>query len=306
MTARSNSSKTVVFDAGSSISLKKRLTSDISCLELIDHVIEICLAEPEYLRPEDTRRHVWLLGQLKELIAVEASGWCSLHLGGILERWVKTHLYDANAHPLLASYALNTAELLKALIYGYQSYSPDSWEILGIVEGSDALTMGLSSWQTREFKRQFTMQAFPLDVLASVPVAASVTSRRNVEVISAGSTFVCKVHRCHLSENTLDSYDIHLHCTEPNGPRFDLGREFSFTGSLFVLCRGSSGQYYCPSESEIAQNLVSFSRDWEEDKDMDGVGMTLSGRWITHVLTDAGVSGVPQPVAVPEWSLKAH
>ncbi len=85
MTGGSRSSKAVVFDAGSSISLKKRLTSDIACLELIEHVIEICRAGPEYLRPEDARRHVWLLGQLKELIAVEASGWCSLHLGGILE-----------------------------------------------------------------------------------------------------------------------------------------------------------------------------------------------------------------------------
>ena len=170
MSGSSRSSKTVVFDAGSSISLKKRLTSDIACLELIDHVIAICLAGPEYLRPEDARRHVSLLGQLKELIAVEAPGWCSLHLGGILECWVKTHLYDANAHPLLASYALNTAELLRALICGYQSYWPDSWEIVGILEGSDALTMGLSFWRTREFKRQFTMQAFPLDVLASVPL----------------------------------------------------------------------------------------------------------------------------------------
>jgi hypothetical protein len=301
VTGRNRSSKTVVFDAGSSISLKKRLTSDIACLELIDHVIESCLAGPEYLRPEDARRHVWLLAQLKELIAVETSGWCSLHLGGILERWVKTHLYDANAHPLLASYALNTAELLRAVICGYQSYSPESWEIVGIVEGPDALTMGLSFWRKREFKRQFTMQAFPLDVLASVPGGASVRSRRNVEVISAGSTFVCKIHRCHLSENTLDPYDIHLHCTEPNGPPFDLGREFSFTGSVFVLCRGSSGQYYCPSESEIGQNLVCYPRDWEEDKDMDGVGMKLPARWITHALADSGVSGVPQALAVPEW-----
>jgi len=37
------------------------------------------------------------------------------------------------------------------------------------------------------------MQAFPLDVLASVPVGASVSSRRNVEVTSAGSTLVCKI-----------------------------------------------------------------------------------------------------------------
>jgi len=252
VTGHVRSSKTVVFDAGGSISLKKRLSSDIACAELIDHVIEICQAGPEYLRPEDARRYVWLLGQLKELIAVEASGWCSLHLGGILERWVKTHLYDANAHPLLASYALNTAELLRALICGYQSNLPDWWEIVGIVEGSDALTMGFSFWRTREFKRQFTMQAFPLDVLASVPVGASVTSRRNVEVISAGTTFACKIHRCHLSENILDSYDSHLRCSEPDGPRFDLGRDFSFIGSVFVLCRGSSGQYYCPAESEIA------------------------------------------------------
>jgi hypothetical protein len=301
VTGKDWSSKTFVFDAGSSISLKKRLTPAIPCVELIDHVVEICLAAPEYLRPEDARRHVWLLGHLKELIAVEASGWCSLHLGGILERWVKTHLYDPNAHPLLASYALNTAELLRALIGGYQSHSPDSWKIIGIVEGSDALTMGLSFWRPKDFKRQFTMQAFPLDVLASVPVGASVTSRRNVEVISAGSTFVCKIHRCHLSENTLDSYDIHLHCTEPNGPQFDLGREFSFNGGLFVLCRGSFGQYYCPSENEIAQNLVSYPRDWELDKDMQGVGMTLPGRWITHALTHTGFCNAPQALAVPGW-----
>jgi hypothetical protein len=168
-------------------------------------------------------------------------GGCTLHLGGILECWVKTHLYDANANPLLASYALNTAELLRALICGYESYWPDSWEIGGILEDPDALKSDLSFWRAREFKRQFTMQAFPLDVLASVPVGASVTSRKNVEVISAGSTFVCNIHRCHLSENTLNSYDIHLCCTEPNKPRFDLGSEFNFTGDLFVLCRGSSG-----------------------------------------------------------------
>jgi hypothetical protein len=272
---------------------------------LIDYVIEICLAGLEYLRPEDARRHISLLRQLKELISAEASDWCSLHLGRILEYWVKSYLYDANAHPLRASYALNTAELLKALICGYQSYEPDWWEITGILESSDALTTGVSFWKAREFKRKFTMQAFPLDVLATVPLGASVTSRKDIEVISAGSTFVCKIHRCHLSENTLDSYDIHLRCTEANGPRFDLGREFSFTGGLFVLCRGSCGQYYCPAESEIAQNLGSYPRDWEEDKDMEGVGMTLPGRWITHALKSV-FRGVPQPVALPEWSPQDH
>jgi hypothetical protein len=306
VTEGNRSSKTVVFDAGSSILLKKRLTTDISCLDLIDHVIEICLAGPEYLRPEDAHRHLSLLRQLKELIAVEASTWPSFHLGRILECWVKTHLYDANAHPLLASYALNTVELLKALICGYQSYKPDWWEIVGIVEEADALTMGLSFWPEREFKRQFTMQSFPLDVLASIPLGASVTSRKDLEVISPGSAFVFKIHRCHLSENTVDAYDVHLRCTEPNGPQFDLGREFSFSGGLFVLCRGSYGQYFCPSESEIAQNLASYPRDWEKEKDMEGVGMALPGRWITDALTDAGSNGVPQTVAVPEWRSKAH
>jgi hypothetical protein len=294
--------KAVVFDAGSSISLNRGLACAISCIELIDHVIEICLAAPEYLRPEDARRHIALLRQLKEFIAVETGPeWCSLHLGGLLESWVKTCLYDANAHPLLASYALNTAELLRALICGYESYEPDSWQIIGILEDSATLTTDLSFWRAREFKRQFTMQAFPLDVLARVPVGCAVTSRKSIDVISAGSTFSSKIHRCHLSENILDSYDVHLRCTEPNEPRFDLGREFSFNGGLFVLCRGSFGQYYCPSESEISDNLVAYPRDWEQDKDMEAVGMTLPARWITHALIEVDFDRLPEAVPVPEW-----
>jgi len=296
------SSKKVLFEAGDSISVPAQLQPTLPSGELIDYLVEICSLRPEYLRPEDARRHIALLALLKEFLAAETgSDLPSFRLGLILERWIKSYLFDDRVHPLLASYALDTAHFLVALIEGYHSYQPESWEITGILNCSGESKPDFSFLWEKQFKKRFTEKACPIDVLAYVPSGCSVISRNNIEVIPSNCSFAYKIHRCHLSESVEDSYNVHLYCKERGGPRFDVGQQFQFNGSLLVSCRGSFQQYYCPSEGEIARNLVSHPRDWEIDKEINGVGMQVPARWITHALDYHDPREIPNPIPVPEW-----
>lgn len=292
----------VFFEAGSSLSVPTQLQPTLPSGELIDYLIEICSKRPEYLRPEDARRHIALLARLKEfLTAATGPDLPSFRLGLILEHWVKSYLFDDRVHPLLASYVLDTAHFLVALIEGYHSYQPEPWEITGILDCSGECKPDFSFLWEKQLKKRFTEKACPIDVLAYVPSDGSVISRNNIEVIPSNRSFAYKIHRCHLSGSVADSYNIHLYCKERGGPRFDIGQQFRFYGSLLVFCKGSFQQYYCPSEAEIACNLVSHPGDWEMDKEIDGIGMQLPARWITHALVHDHSRGIPNPIPVPEW-----
>lgn len=295
--------KGVLFRATDYCSLNAPLPVTVPSEEVIDHLIRLCFAKPEYLREEDIRRHVTLLHELKEFVAVQTrADSCASELGMLLEYWVQSYLFDENIHPLLSSYALDTAAFVVAHTQGHYSPEPEWWEIEGILDCSNSDRPRFGFFHERQFKKRFTEKMSPMDVLAHVPNDCNVTSRKDIEVIPSGTNFAFKIHRCHLSESVEDSYNTHLFCNEPDSPHFDLGHEFQFTGGVLVLCRGSFQQYWCPLEQEIAGSLASHPADWETDKDLNGIGMSLPARWITHVLQyDHDASSVPNPIPVPEW-----
>lgn len=296
-------SKSVVFHAIDYCSLSVPLPVTVPSAEVIDRVIQICFVKPEYLRQEDAWRHITLLRELKGFLAAQIGEDLPVsELGWPLERWVESYLFDENAHPLLSSYALDTAVFVVAHTQGYYSPEPEWWEIEGIVDCSNSDKPRFGFQHERQFKKRFTEKMSPMDVLARVPRGCSVTSRKDIEVIPADTNFAFEIHRCHLSESVEGSYNIHLFCNEPNSPHFDLGQDFQFTGCVLVLCRGSYRRHWCPPEQEITSSLASHPKDWEEQRELNRVGMALPARWITHVLRDDPYIGeIPKAILVPDW-----
>jgi hypothetical protein len=304
-------SKQMVFEVCSLSACRIPLPIASRCGDLLDCLIAICSAKPEYLRREDASRHITLLSELKQLIVrgyarhpapIKVEEMPIDGLGCAVYEWIRSYLYDDDAHPLLSSYALDSARFLAAHAEGHNAVDPQPWSIKPLLDLSDGGSRSLHFLDERRFKKEFTERMGGIDVIARVPANCNVTGRKDAEVMATGTEFLFSIRRCHLSSGVYDAQETHLFCNDPESPVFDIGSEFQFQGEVLVLGRGAF-RNWSPSEQEIAANLVSHPRDWETTAEKGGVGMSLPARWVTHVLEydRQHDDNPPTSIPVPDW-----
>jgi hypothetical protein len=304
-------SNQVVFEVCSFSDVKIPLPLTAQCGDLLDCLRAICFVKPEYLRREDALRHITLLSELSQFIVRDyarnpspiKAGELPIHeLGSAIYEWISSYLYDDAAHPLLSSYALDSARFVAAHAEGHYALAPQPWSIRQLLQLTDGDARLFRFLKERQFKKEFTEGMGELNVIARVPARCNITGRKDVEVMAAETEFVFCIKRCHLSGGVYDAQETHLFCNEPDSPVFDIGCEFRFQGEVLVLGRGAF-RYWTPPEQEIAASLVSHPRDWGATVDIGGVGMSLPARWITHVLQydSQTPDNPPKLIPVPAW-----
>ena len=302
-------SKQLVFEVCSLYDVRIPLPPTAHCGDLLDCLVAICFAKPEYLRREDASRHITLLSELRQFVVrgyarhpapIKVEEMPIDGLGCAVYDWIRSYLYDDDAHPLLSSYALDSGRFLAAHAEGHYAVDPQPWSIKQLLDLPDGGSRPLHFLDERKFKKEFTEKMGSLTVIARVPAGCNVIGRKDVEVMAAGTEFVFGIKRCHLSSNVYDNQETHLFCGESDSPMFDIGREFRFQGEVLVKGRGAF-RHWSPPEQDIAANLVSHPRDWGTD--VNGVGMSLPARWITHVLEydRPHDDNPPKSIPVPDW-----
>ncbi|HZU32700.1 MAG TPA: hypothetical protein VFB79_16400 [Candidatus Angelobacter sp.] len=302
-------SKQIVFEVGSLSACRIPIPLTALCGDLLDCLLAICSAKPEYLRPEDAARHITLLSELRQFVVrgyarhpapIKVEEMPIDGLGCAIYDWIRSYLYDDDAYPLLSSYALDSARFLAAHAEGHYAVDPQPWSIKQLLDLPDGGSRALHFLDERKFKKEFTERMGTLTVIAKVPASCNVIGDKEVEVMAAGTDFVFGIKRCHLSSGVYDAQETHLFCNEADSPVFDIGREFRFQGEVLVKGRGAF-RHWSPPEQEIAANLVSHPRDWGTE--VNGVGMSLPARWITHVLEydREHDDNPPKAIPVPAW-----
>lgn len=304
-------SKQMIFEVCSFSDIKIPLPLTAPCGGLLDCLRAICFVKPEYLRRQDALRHITLLSELGRFVVqgyarhpapIKVEEMPIHGLGCAIHDWIRSYLYGDDTHPLLSSYALDSARFVAAHAEGHYEVDPQPWSIKQLLDLSDGDSRPLHFLDERRFKKEFTEKMGALHVIARVPAGCSVTGNKDVEVMAAGIEFVFSIKRCHLSHGVYDAQETHLFSNEPDSPVFDIGAEFRFQGEVAVLGRGAF-RYWSPPEHEIAANLVSHPRDWNTEIEIGGVGMSLPARWITHVLQydHQDRDNPPQLIPIPVW-----
>ena len=285
------------------------LDSNAPSSELIDWVIGICFAGPEYVRKCALPRYISLLADLKAFtfdcpydrrlhgksLSQIKLEWLSL----AASQWIKSW-FSRECHPLMPSYALDVARFLEFHAEGDYGHSDVSWRLAPLL-GEDRGGCGLMRFLSPTFKKEFTQAMGQILVAAEVPSGARIVQDHET-VAEGGTTVVFLFKRCHLSESTADYYDVSMSVDDPTAPTFDLMSEFCFTGS-FVVHGESAGYYHRLSAAHIAKNLVRLPSELPAARHLGFVGGTLPAEWITHVIEVDPYDRPkpPQLIPIPKW-----
>jgi hypothetical protein len=276
----------VVFEISELVQHSMTSDSGARCGDLIDGLLGVCFAKPEYLRAEDAARHIVLLSELKTFVVEghalmtgrkQVAELQSRIFGFAVQCWVESFLYDRTSHPLMSSYALETARFIEAHTFGFHDWEPEHWAIVQPFRLSESDSDRFDFLGDSQFKRNFTQQMGVGDVVARVPTGCSVTYGDDEQVAPADTEFVFSIKRCHLSSGVYDAQETYLYCNEPAAPIFDFSRAFQFYGYITAL-----------------------RHDWQVRTGRDGAGMFLPARWITSVFQYGG-QGAPVSIPVPTW-----
>lgn len=206
-----------------------------SCGEVIQMLMSICLAGPEFLTGEDAARHIAFLHDLECMKArewrseelVEVANLPFHSLRRVLENWIFSFFED-NRSQLLPHYALDTAVFIEKMANGFHDNNPEPWRVEPILN-LDSDGRDLYQFLDSPFKRKFTQQIY-LVVSGTIPESVQIT-RFDQLVFKGGDEFCFGVTRCHLSASFYDYNTLQVNGSSTR-PRFDLCSEFRLIGSF--------------------------------------------------------------------------
>lgn len=245
------------------------LTPDSTCGELVEKLTAICLAQPDFLRPEGCRRYLHLLPDFKNFVfpvsrAVDKTERKILVAGEPLRavrraihQWVFSY-FEGEQHPILPSYALDLTQFMARMIRGHHHFpwgEPYSFQVSPLVRlaEDDPLT---NLDPDRRFKTDFTQSNRLRGVTCLVPGTGSVKIHNRV-LFNAGDEFTFVVHRCHLSTGFSDYIDAE--CVE--APRLDMQEEFQFFGHIEM--EGSTISSPKQFQSSVPAHWIIAARVWD-------------------------------------------
>lgn len=268
-----------------------QFTPESPCEIFLDLLIEAVHSEPPFMRARDTQ---WVIAFLEDFKRFKPKWWAEVRevpsdeisrlplaaLPELARQWIQNH-FNQDHHPLAATYALATTELISAHYHGkfLNTLSNKIFTVQSILLEEDFATSHLYGrsfgLDDPAFKREITRRISGIKAVVKVPENGSVgLINSDTQSIGPGKKFLFRIERSHLSSGRFDF--SHITATEdfPNGPEFDFFDSFRFRGALLA------------------------SKDEPHYHPMDLIMGDIPVTWITHVLENT----VDQsPLAVPDW-----
>ncbi len=236
------------------------LTLRDSCGNLVDKLMSICVAGPEFLSPEACRRYLHLLPNFKNFVfsiriptdrEILVANEPIAAIRRAMREWVLSFFSDEH-HPILPSYALDLTEFIDRMVRGQQrtpwhEEGRPSFEVRPLVRVEEDYSVSLND--DKRFKSDFTRNNPLYRVICRVPADGSV-KYQNEAIFRPGEEFMFLTGRCHLSTGW-DDY-VHADCHEPYRPNL---HDFECLGEI-VVPRGDNAVFY---KSRVPANWVIAS-----------------------------------------------
>lgn len=266
---------------------ERLLTMANSCGELIDQLLGVCFALPEYLLPTDATRYIALLNALKEhrfrsynpeITQAAITEANVKRMGFACQDWIYS-CFATTEHPLLPAWALDTVEFIQAHVQHHWQHEPETWMIEPLMENEDGYEIFRFGFDSG-FKRDFTKRFSGTVLRCRVPHGCMLRFRGS-NLLGEGGEFCAVAKRCHTSQ-VLQDYVL-AEVVEPKitGYRLDLG--FRLPADLLLD--------YEMRPILLPETKVKFGQ-W------DAFEIDVPHSWIiaaAHRVED------PDMVAVPEW-----
>lgn len=212
---------------------------------LLDLLLALVLSDAPYIHDAARSRHAAMLVDLKGF-EVPRSEWSRRASGRVaamplsdlpwaISRWVQHH-GRSNIHPLMQSFAIATAELVRAHAFGESLFDHDARSdarlprlVSAALEEDRWSRAGFGFLDESRFKREVTERVGGLIVLACVPEGARfVDPRGGATVLESGVTFAFRISRCHLSTGFYDRDDLVVE--DVTRLEYDIDDGFRFRG----------------------------------------------------------------------------
>lgn len=222
------------------------LSDESSVGEFLESFEAVAELAPSYLPPGDWQRHSDFVQFLKTFSTphwrVDRSGKPKAaedyQLGDLeilLHKWVASVVEMDNAHPLAATFALETATILSKHARGDDSYGHGNIKLFRL---EAMVKSDVPHWQSiadQELKKNITQRTLTaLVVVAKVPDGVLATLLEEKVDCSSRRVFF-RVERCHQSQGSGDQAILHF--SGGDWEPFDLSDNFEFFGRVNVGCR---------------------------------------------------------------------
>lgn len=263
------------------------------CGPLLDHLMGVVFAKPEYIHPADVPRYATWIDAFRRH-TTNRPGWqphpkmlpvAKLpidEIGYALRNWIESFLNHDN--PLMASFALDTADFIVKHAFGetvFRHRSGPDWVLPALVKGErqggrhadeqihdKRLKKDITEWLRRDSATV---------VRGIVPVDGAIVGRGRVASVMPDTKFYFQIDRCHLSESWYDYpqpwEDIYL---AEQKREFDVAEGFAFPGIL--LLRRDHPKIEWQQEGHLGEWLTN---DLHAVADR-GIKTYIPARWLTH------------------------
>lgn len=207
--------------------------SDCPSGDFLETLIGVCYERPPYIHPSDVARYASLLDSLlhyhtrprpweRDSPTMAAQDIPLNRLDVAVREWVNSLIGDLH-HPLMATYALDTAAFIAAHGEGkyFSSDRADGSlpaEIPAMVD--DDFSIGCLQHPT--FKAEFTQRSVGQQLIVGLVPDGGAVASRDETLLRPGEKFLFRIGRCHLSETWYGQYDG-LKATQENEPDYDIG-----------------------------------------------------------------------------------
>ncbi|WP_437515853.1 hypothetical protein [Sorangium sp. So ce1099] len=275
--------------------------------EFVDVLFGVLLREPRYLIQDDVHRHFSMLYQFRQH-EIRQTDWETnvshnqpvsqlpiADLEDAIFSWAVSYTAERH-HPLMSTYAIDSAQFALTHAYGGPIGSDRRWRIAPLFPPPliDKSQPRLWLFEDPQFKKRITEQVGRLLVLVEVPPQARCVfpSASATEVrLEGGSQFFFKIQRCHLSSGFYDH--VAMNAIDDAEPEMYLSKSFRVYGKTFV----PSDDHWDYRLSEPPLPEVLTSTRILRDPRVHGWSLEVPVRWITHVIVrdDDKTSVIPAP-----------
>lgn len=261
----------------------RKIESNARVGEFLDAFESVAEQKPQYLLPEDWQRHL-------DFVEIMRSYQCSRYQHGrdfkdvsamdfplnqfryLLRRWVQSAIYSKTSHPLAATLALDTSNVLIAHAFGesFFKHQGNNFELEAMVDGEHHY----EEIADQRLKKELTENTISgMQVLANLPNGA--TASIFGEPVKLESQVVrFSPERCHLS-TTWDSSG-NLLSIDMEEPLFDISHNFEFSGQFEIEIDGTDSKQHW----EWWKQGMKFAGP--ESTKVRAASGCLPIRWISH------------------------
>jgi hypothetical protein len=280
--------------------------------DLLSGILAFLHSNPAYIHSADLRRHATMLRELMDSEAPES--WMEgpapavelpiRRLEAVVHNWINGYWSRRReVHPLMLSFAINTAELIEQIAFGTTiGQGTDNAVDVEPAVGGPHHEHRLRFLNESSFRRQVTMDSVGgLLVLARIPQDAVIGPLEGHRVLSefpVGNQRVgLRLVRCHLSQDSPTDPGSDLSVEDPTEVKAELGGGFEFRAELLVIEGNGVRRAWRPDEP--MPDRVGMRRTFEPI-------LYVPARWFTDVVEIDYESGAraQRCLPVPVWTVE--